>query len=229
MTELSVKRTEISVVHKKLLSECSLNSSKYSKIHLFNKVCESLVDKGVDMQISLLVTHLSQAGMKISKQSIYNKQGGKNPYRVLFDLWAEYSTIKKSKASYSAPTVSKSDIFTGEDLSKIDDPVLRYRVSLLYGEVKGLKQQNDMLRQIKDMRAIKSIPSNELELQDSESVLLDSYEVDLIRSLFKGNANLGFDDDGKLVAGTSIRKGTSLSSEGLNDALNKILRSYERD
>lgn len=226
MNQLVAKHTEIKNLKSDLLLKCGDNQNKRNKIEAFSDVCEKLIEKGADILVTLVVQNLTQRGIKISSQSVYNKQEGNNPYRLLFDAWNEYSQIKKAQKNHTRLSTGHSEIIEEEDLMKIPDPVLRYKFSLMYGEIKGLKKQNDMLRQIKEMPSIQAVPMRELGVNQSESIMLDSYEVGLIRTFVAGSASLNFDENGKLIANSSIGKGTSLSAEGLRDALKKVLNSY---
>ena len=74
---------------------------------------------------------------------------------------------------------------------------------------------------------MQSVPVDLLENPGAQDILLDSYEIDLITGFIEGKGGLIFDDDGCLVAGSSIKRGVRLSPEGLLPALKKIIKSYE--
>jgi hypothetical protein len=223
---LSIKQEQITQLCKKLVSESNLEKKK-SKINNLNTVCKEIAKYNNDMDITRIVENLNKMGTTISVQSIYNKQKGLNPYRRLFDAWSEYSCLKNSAKSTKITTKKQTELIDEVDISKIENAVIRYKVSLAFGELKGLRKQNDMLRQIKELPSIQAVPTHSLELHDAESIMLNSYEVDLIKNFLSGNSLLTFDDDGVLKAKMPIRKDSSLSAEGLQDALTKIIKSYK--
>lgn len=227
MNELNLKRTEIDNALQKAMGEAT-SSVKASRLEAFSKVCEELVKKSVQLKITLVVKYMIQNGHKMSQQSIYNKQEGGNPYRILFDLWSEYDTFKRSS---SKPVVreqeSSDDFIDDDDLKLIDDPALRYRISLMYGELKGLRKQNDLLKQVKEMSVIHSVPEYLIESKSTLEFMLNDYEIEILKEFVSSNSDISFNDDGTLISNLPIRKGKSLSNQGLKEALVKVLKSYQ--
>jgi hypothetical protein len=173
---------------------------------------------------------MEENGYKMSQQSVYNKHEDGNSYRTLFDLWSEYDEIKHATKKITVSAKRESDSFVDEDeLSLIQDPALRYRISLMFGELKGLKKQNDLLKQVKEMNIIQSVPEYMVSSKGSSKLLLDDYEVEILKEFALSNSNIGFDDDGALVSKLPIKKGQTLSNQGLKDALVKVLRNYKVD
>jgi len=209
-------------------SKSKTSSDKLEKI---NTVCKGLIDNGASPSISNVVKHLNQEGVKISTRSIYNKREGGNPYRTLIDAWIECSTsmFTQKKIKTKQPIENEFDfgIIDENDLSKISDPALRYRIMILVGEVKGLKSQLNIAREIENLPILKSdSPTKMIDSDTSESIMLNPYEVDIISSLLSGTHSLEYSQDGALSAKTSIKRGEMLSSPGLKDALKKIIKSY---
>lgn len=227
MNELNLKRTEIDNALQKAMSETT-SSVKASRLDAFSKVCEELIKKSVQLKITLVVKYMTQNGHKMSQQSIYNKQEGENTYRILFDLWSEYDTLKRSS---SRPVVreqeTSSDFIDDDDLKLIDDAALRYRISLMYGELKGLRKQNDLMKQAKEMNFIQSVPEHLIEPKSTLELMLNDYEIEILKEFVSSNSDISFNDDGTLHANLPIRKGKSLSNPGLKEALVKVLKSYQ--
>lgn len=224
MSPLETKKKEIDHAFSKFMSEAK-SVNKKARLNRFNAICERLVSQGVQLKISLVVQYMVENGLEMSNQSIYNKQGGVNPYRSIFDLWSEYDSLRRSSKGVSVKSQSV-DIIGEEDLKLILDPALRYRVSLMFSEVRGLKKQNDLLRQVKEMNHIQSVPEHMIDKKSPESIVLNRYEIDTIRELVEKNTYISFDEDGAMKAKSPIRKEQVLSSQGLLVALKKILESY---
>lgn len=225
MNEQTQKKKEIDTALE--LAVSSTTVSKATRLNAFNEICESLVMKAVPLKITLVVKFMIENGHQISQQSIYNKQDGGNPYRKLFDLWSEYDALKRS---HSKPTVkvkqSQDSYIDDGDLKLIEDPALRYRISLMYGELKGLKRQNDLLKQIKEMNIIQSIPEYMIDSKNPSEITLNDYEINILKEFVASSSYISFNEDGALIASLPVRKGQSLSNQGLKDALLKILNSY---
>jgi hypothetical protein len=227
MNELNIKKNEIDTALKNAIEQAS-SSVKAARLEAFNKICEELVKKSVQLKITLVVKYMTENGHKMSQQSIYNKQAGGNPYRILFDLWSEYDLLKRSSSNpVVKPKDSTDDFIDSDDLKLIEDPALRYRISLMYGELKGLKKQNDLMKQVKEMNVIQSVPEYLIESKSASDIILDDYEIEIISEFVTSNSDIAFDEDGALVANLPIRKGKALSNQGLKDALSKILKSYQ--
>lgn len=227
MNELNIKRTEIDNALQKAMHEAT-SSVKASRLEAFSKVCEELVKKSVQLKITLVVRYMTENGHKMSQQSIYNKQEGVNSYRILFDLWSEYDILKRSS---SKPIVreheSSIDLIDDNDLRLIDDPALRYRISLMYGELKGLRKQNDLLKQVKEMSVVQSVPEYLFESKSTTEIMLNDYEIDILKEFVSSNSDISFNDEGTLISNLPIRKGKTLSNQGLKEALVKVLKSYK--
>lgn len=227
MNHLTEKKKEMDATLQELLETAS-SSAKSNRLKAFNKICEGLVKKSIPLKITLVVRQMEENGYKMSQQSVYNKHEDGNPYRTLFDLWSEYDEIKHTTKKITVSAKTESDNFIDEDeLGLIQDPALRYRISLMFGELKGLKKQNDLLKQVKEMNIIQSVPEYMVSSKGSSEMLLDDYEVGILKEFVLSNSNISFDDDGALISKLPIKKGQTLSNQGLKDALIKVLRSYK--
>lgn len=227
MRELTYLKKQIDSILQNSIEKAS-SSAKINRLKAFNSICEDLVNKSVPLKITLVTKFMTERGYKMSNQSIYNKQKGGNPYRELFNLWEEFDAIKQSSSKPVTKIKNTPDDFIeSSDLKLIEDPALRYRISLMYGELKGLKKQNDLIRQTKEMNSIQSVPEYLIESKSAHEITLNDYEIEIIKEFVDSNAELSFNEDGALVANLPIRKGKTLTNQGLKDALLKVLKSYQ--
>ncbi|MEM5498131.1 gamma-mobile-trio protein GmtX [Paraglaciecola mesophila] len=224
-----MEKQQVTQLYGLLVEENKGKQSKLMKLNAIHKICEGLAGKGLPIEIANVVKHLALNGTQISKQSIYNKQGDANPYRKLVDAWAKYSVYEKQKKSPQTINVATESFLTTQDLAEIKNPVLKYKLSMLYSEVTALRSQNNMLRDIRTLHAIQTVPVAEIEVTDGHKFILDEYEIEILESFKNLDGTLSFNEDGRLFAKTSIPRGTLLSTDGLKDVIQKVLKSYGKD
>lgn len=223
-------KDQVTELYKLLTAENEGKATKLNKLAAINSICEKLAKKGIAIETTNLVDLLMQQGISMSPRSIYNKEAGRNPYRRLVDAWPENAIYERAnKQSDKKEITAQEELVTENDLAKITDPVLRYKISLLYGEVTGLRNQNDMLRSVKELPAIQTVAVPELEQLEAKDILLDDYEIDVLESFVNSDSAIGFDENGRLYAKTAIQRQTSLSSDDLKLVLEKVLKSYGRE
>lgn len=212
--------------HVDKLIESSKSRATRTKISAISKVCEDLVEKSVTPTIALVVKYLAQDAIKMSEQTIYNKREGGNPYRETFDAWLDYQSNKSIEKKINTNHQGEVQILHEKELSKIEDPVLRYQVSILLGEVKGLRNQLNIAREVNNLPTISAIGSSseKIETSPNQAIELDDYDQEVIESLLRGSSNTKFDSDGTLVASFPINKGAKISSPGLKYALEKLIK-----
>jgi hypothetical protein len=97
----------------------------------------------------------------------------------------------------------------------------------MIGQLKSFKQQLDLATQIKGNIESPAYSAAKLPHKNTEQVLLSNdalstYELDILNE-FLTSKLFEFDVDGKMYSASSIRKGTSLSSEGFKQAIEKLL------
>lgn len=112
------------------------------------------------------------------------------------------------------------------DLAKIEDLTLRHKFALLLGEVKGLRNQVNTLREVRTNPVLTlSKPLAEIGYDESMDLTLDEYDIELLADLLKtsNSSNIGFSDHGELIALKVIKRDEVLSSPGLKDVIEKIL------
>lgn len=233
MKPAKTKRKEISVLVESLVAEATSDGVK-KKIRAIDQVCSELIKRGAEVTVSLVVKYMVQNGYKMSSQSLYNKRGGSNPYRKIYDSWSDYSVLCQSDSAnvkgytVGASNLSGTALLDESELKSIDDPVLRYKLGLVISELSSLRKQNDLLRQIKNMNVIQVFSSEHLIGNESREVILDQYELDILENFVDSNTKLSFDENGCLIARRAIPAGTRVSEDSLLDALRKVLKSYKR-
>ena len=214
-----------------LLCERVKTNTVKQKLVALSAVCEALVKKKAELTIANVVAQLANNKVKLSARTIYNDREGGNPYRELFDIWADYAKASSANVKVSISS-DNADILNSDDIKAIQDPVIKYRVNLLYAEVMALRNQNKMLREIKELPSIHSVPELEDKTvlgEQTEKILLDPYEVYLIKTMCEGTIDIGFNEDGGLIAKRPIKLGHRIIPPGFRGALEKIIRSYDCD
>lgn len=199
-----------------------------------HQVCSKMVEVNATPSVPSVVRALASKGIMVSEQTVYNKRQGKNPYPILIDGWIRVAlgkrlnldrVIKSStedKPYDGNQKIETTGLITDEDLLKINDPVLRYKISVLFGQVASLKKQNSVLRELRELPVIhpeQQIPSLE------EKPQLDKYDIEILNNFSnnRGSRGLEFDETGALLAITSIRRGAILSEPGLKQAIENAL------
>ena len=153
MNKKTIMRKHLNELLEKLASEAS-NSVMATKLRKIDSICDDLVDKGVIPSVVLVVKYLTEAGLSLSKRTIYNERKGGNPYKTLIEEWIQYAnaiTDEKETKTKSSPSLPSAELLEDSDLEAIPDPVLRYRVSLMFGEMKGLRNQLNIAREISNL------------------------------------------------------------------------------
>lgn len=226
------------------LFEKSARELVKSNLKRINEVCKKMVGVNATPSVPAIVKALASKGLIVSERSIYNRRGGKNPYPVLIDAWIKVAqgrqldlkTVVKASTEVHTETgiiVDNPNAFiTEEDLLKIPDPVLRYKISVLYGQMVSLTKQNAALRQLRELPAIypdyDAQPSDQkIEEQSKASApssQINSLDVEILTNLLDGQSgHLYFDDEGALFAARAIRTHTAISDPGLKEVIEKII------
>ncbi|EGQ8152637.1 hypothetical protein NB525_12880 [Vibrio alginolyticus] len=226
------------------LFEAATKESVKTTLKNINEICEKMVAANAPPSVPAIVKALASKGVIISERSIYNRREGKNPYPILIDAWI--SVVQKKKLGIDAIVksslkakpdtgiaIEKPNAFvTEQDLLKISDPVLRYKISVLYGHVTALNKQNIALRELRELPAIHpdyhTQPSTK-NLEEKRNIPtqtshLDSLDVEILRNFLDGqHGQLYFDDEGALYAAKGLRSHTAISDPGLKEVLEKLI------
>ncbi|HHG3549480.1 hypothetical protein [Photobacterium halotolerans] len=224
---------DVDTVLKSLLKDA--NSNVETRLKALNKIIYGFKKNHVDLTVPNVVGALEAIGIKMSASSLYNKtvRGKPNPYRVLFDAWShEIDKAKVSKASADYSPVDFTSM-TDADFATIGSDVVKFKVQTLYNELRSARNQINMLKQIHDLPMIEDTgeklifrksgliddavsPSQGISNSDEECI--EEY-ADAIRYFLNGNSKIEFDDEGCLIAKTTIRKGDMLSDIDLKIAI----------
>lgn len=226
----------------KSLEERTTRESVKAILRNINEICAKIVELNAIPSVPAVVKALASKGVIVSEQTIYNKRQGKNPYPILIDAWIKVAHGKKlnfdkvikstiePKPDTGIQVNETEGLITDEDLFNIQDPVLRYKISVVYGQLRALKKQNSVLRELRELPAI--YPDHQVQplnkstehTSNTESYKLDKYDVEILTNFLnnQGGKGLEFDSTGALWAGKSIRRGAILSDPGLKNAIEKL-------
>ena len=203
--------------------------TKLSKVH---NACEKISANAV-VSVASVIRYIAEDGVKLSKRTVYNDREGGNPYKTLIEAWIAHSELihsnKKGKSAKSTSETSLSFIVE-EDLAKISDITLRHKFSLMYGELKSLRNQVNILKDVGSLPILsqRQVPHNSLDeglLPHTTRLFnLSDYDKEVIKDFLNPKlTSLGFDEDGSLISKSAIKRNEALSMEGFRDILERIL------
>lgn len=201
-----------------------------------HETSQKITSSGGIVSPSAIITILSSKGIITKPRTIYyNKKevNGQttNAYRLLIDAWIEHSTIantvnisnKDLKGTIPESFVEESD------LAKIEDATLKHKMTLLYGEVKGLRNQNNTLREVRNNPKLSlSKPLAELSYEESMELTLGEDDIEVLRDFLKvsNSSHVGFGESGELIALKAIKRDEVLSDTGFKDILEVIINLH---
>ena len=102
-------------------------------------------------------------------------------------------------------------------------------MTLLYGEVKGLRNQNNTLREVRNNPSLSlSKPLAELSYEESQELTLDEDDIGVLRDFLKvsHSSHVGFGESGELIALNAIKRDEVLSDTGLKDIIEIIINLH---
>lgn len=221
MDKISIKEATQATIDK------STRADQKQRLTAWDKICEKIVDEKSELTVASVVRQMTNNGYTLSKTTVYNDNSS-NHYQTIFGLWSEYKLTVIPKVKSARSITSGADGLFNIDLTKINDQVTRYQVSLMIGQLKAFKQQLDLA--IKVQPQLAEAPSQSAMLQETSDKpkaifddRLSGYEVDILQE-FLDSKLFEFDEDGKMMSATSIKRGASLSSEGFQQAIEKLLK-----
>lgn len=201
-----------------------------------HETSQKITSSGGIVSPSAIITILSSKGIITKPRTIYyNKKevNGQttNAYRLLIDAWIEHSTIantvnisnKDLKGTIPESFVEESD------LAKIEDATLKHKMTLLYGEVKGLRNQNNTLREVRNNPTLSlSKPLAKLSYEESMELTLGEDDIEVLRDFLKASnsSHVGFGESGELIALKAIKRDEVLSDTGFKDILEVIINLH---
>jgi hypothetical protein len=235
---MSIKKISLDMVIAKYNELGNKAKTQGTKQMLKNihETSQKITSSGGTVSPSAIITILSSKGIIIAPRTLYynKKEVDKkvtNPYRILVDAWIEHSiTVNAVNLSSKDLKASIPESFVDEsDLAKIEDLTLKHKMALLLGEVKGLRNQVNTLREIRTNPTLSlSKPLAELSYEESMELTLDEYEIDLLKELIKVSKSsyVGFSEAGELIALKAINRDEILSDPGLKDTIEKIVNLH---
>jgi hypothetical protein len=230
-----VWKCAIEIVDQKLAELLAKASNSTIKIKLQNldEVCRHLVTKG---QQQLTLTDVVRAyaarfpakGQSLAESSIRNKREGANPYNELYRVWESASiTIAGSKSTAKRAIVVSSEVLTNDDISGIDDMVLKHRVTLLIAQNRSLIAQLNILKEAKGAPVIRIQndcgTDNLVWERTGTGEVLNEAELDSLRDFVEPRKlkarNLKLTKEGGIVTAD----GRHMADPGFLEALEKII------
>jgi len=225
---------EVSVILHDLCNKA--NSNVATRLKALDKIIYSFKKNNVELTVPNVVNALNATGINMSASSIYNKtvRGEPNPYRVLFDAWI--NDINKSKLSKNIQDNPSVDFIsmTDADFTSIGNDVVKFKVQMLFNELKSARHQINMLKQIQNLPIItdngsslifhknevsnKNIASQEKNISKSK-INDNQMHIKILENFLSGSNKLEYDEDGCLIAKTTIRKDDLLSDISFKDAI----------
>lgn len=228
---------ETSIILKELCIDAHANV--VTRLKAINQIIHGFKVNHVELTVPNVVNALKAMSISISASSLYNKtvRGQPNPYRVLFDAWSR--DIENSKLDKVSNVSSDSDFMsmTDSDFASISSDVVKFKVQCLYNELKSARHQINMLKQIQNLPLIEIENSrvvfknnafqnkNVSPYQDSSNHEELGEYIEILHRLT--NNKLGYDEDGCLVAKTTIRKGDVLSELDFKVAIETAINSLQ--
>ncbi len=201
-----------------------------------HETSQKITSSGGIVSPTAIITILSSKGIITKSRTIYyNKKevGGKttNAYRLLIDAWIEHSTIVNAVnlSSKDLQNTIPESLVEDSDLVKIEDLTLRHKMALLLGEVRGLRNQVNTLKEVRTNPTLSlSKPLAELSYEESMELTLDGFDIEVLQEFLKvaKSSDVGFSKDGELMAKNVIKRDEILSEKGLKETIEKIINLH---
>ena len=235
---MSMKRISLDAVitkYKELLGKAKTPTTEQMLTNI-HETSQKITSSGGIVSPTAIITILSSKGIITKPRTIYyNKKevNGQttNAYRLLIDAWIEHSTIANAVNLSSKDlqdTVPESFV-DDSDLVKIEDLTLRHKMALLLGEVKGLRNQVNTLKEVRNNPKLSlSKPLAELSYEESMELTLGEDDIEALRDFLKvsKSSHVGFSELGELKALKAIKRDEILSNTGLKDILEVIINLH---
>lgn len=216
------------------LQKGSRTASVRTKLAKVNNACEKISANAV-VTVASVIRYIAEDGVKLTKRTVYNDREGGNPYKILIEAWIKHSeSIHSSKKGKSTKSNSETslNLVNEEDLAKISDISLRHKFSLMYGELRSLRNQVNLLKDVGSLPVLsqQQIPHSRLDeglLPYTKSTFhITEYDKEVIKDFLNPTlTSLGFDDDGSLISQSAIKRNETLSMEGFRDILERFLNA----
>lgn len=221
--------------YKKLKDEAKTPTTEQMLTNI-HETCQKITSSGGIVSPPAIIKILSSKGIITKPRTIfYNKrevnEETTNPYRLLIEAWIKHSTTA------NAVNLSNKDLLDtvpesfveDSDLVKIGDLTLRHKMALLLGEVKGLRNQVNTLKEVRSNPKLSlSKPLAELSYEESQEVTLDEDDIRVLRDFLKVSSSsyVGFGESGELIALKAIKRDEVLSDTSFKDILEIIINLH---
>lgn len=206
-----------------------------AKLGNLNHVCHKLVVEAAQrLTVPTVVERykglFSVPEHSLAESSIRNKRDGANPYAALYGAWVAAADIVLAPARHSRRSAGTSEILSTDDIACIADPVLRHQVGLVFAQNRSLKSQLDILKRAEGAQTVRLVGADGFagDVPSADKIALSEPEIEALKN---------FLDPRQLAArGLRIAKdgviefadGRGLTDPGFRQALEKIVRSYEK-
>ncbi|WP_064663536.1 gamma-mobile-trio protein GmtX [Pseudoalteromonas sp. MQS005] len=217
-------QSDIEELYQNLLSDCTRQDTR-TKLEKLKEILDEQVENKVkDFSLPYVAELATQRGGP-AYQSIVNKAGKR--YKTLFDKYVEVYGVKRQKL-----VVKSEDSWIDE----ITDTASQYKVKRLQADLKKLKREHDMLKNLQSDIVIE-VPnydaSNDLELINNQKeetkglpTLLTS-EIETLNQLLDekhlSRKGLHYNKKGALFITTELDGEIQISDRKLKSAIEKVL------
>lgn len=215
--------TDVQELYDDLIADCKRKDAR-DKLCILKSVLDEQVDNNVTVFSLKYVAKLSEERGGPAYQTIINKSGKR--YKTLFDKYIEVYEDKREK-----PPIEDKNSW----IDKIEDTASQYRIKRMQSELKKLKSENDLLRQVKSEVVIKldnfdggieAIDNQTKQITASPINLLTS-ELETLKQLldegYLRRNNLNYNEKGALLYTSESGEIVQISDRRLDSALNKVL------
>ncbi len=212
------------------------------KLANLDEVCRVLVvDAGQRLTVPEVVRRYKARFVareqNLAEQSLRNKRGGSNPYHALYTAWAGAAEFVLAPRRTRRQPPMPGEMLSQDDVAGIDDVPLRHQVGLVLAQNRSLKAELDILKDVRNAPVLRIeggldrfgggqglapvMPlANHLALTETEVEALRDF-VDRRRLKARG---LRGAEDGAVES----MDGRRFSDPGFLEAVDKIVRSYDR-
>jgi hypothetical protein len=196
------------------------------KLRNLHRACSHIVDKTPGaLSVPLVVeTYAKICNGTIGESTIRNKLGGHNPYQTLYRRW-EVAAAEKA-AAVKPRGVLDAGILGDHEILMIEDPRLRHQVTMMLNHNRSLHSELNILRNEQSKIPLR-IEGASL-VPGSSDLLLSDDEVEAVREFVDAQRMNAKSLQRTRDHGVKLKDGRPIADPGFVSALEKIVRSYER-
>jgi hypothetical protein len=210
-----------------LLAHASKDSVR-TKLRNLHQVCRRIVcETKMRLSVPEVMRHYKamfpNPAQAIAEQTIRNKRKSGNPYQSLYRKWEEVAEAVLA----AVPKIAAFDagVIGEHDIRRIEDQLLRHQVTMLVAQNRSMHNQINILKQ-----SHLDVPIRvENEDLGGEDLLLSVDEIDAIRDFINSRKLQAKHLERTADDGVKSKDGRTVADPGFMTALEKIVRSYERE